>query len=89
MFDLNNDGRLNIADEYYLFARKSGRFNMWGNIANARFFTTTEYNSIKAATSNVRATYPGVSSVTTPILTSGGTLNYYLIAPGYSGFITY
>jgi hypothetical protein len=29
MFDLNNDSRLNIADEYYLFARKAGVFNSW------------------------------------------------------------
>ena len=89
MFDLNNDGRLNIADEYYLFARKAGRFTSWNNIPNARFFTTSEYNSIKATSGNVRATYPGVSSITTSTLTSGGTLNYYLIAPGYSGTVSY
>jgi hypothetical protein len=89
MFDLNNDGRLNIADEYYLFAKKAGRFTSWNNIPNARFFTTSEYNSIKATLGNVRATYPGVSSITTSTLTSGGTLNYYLIAPGYSGTVSY
>jgi len=89
MFDLNNDGKLNIADEYYLFARKAGRFTSWNNIVDARFFTTSEYNSIKTTSSNVRATYPGVSSITTSTLTSGGTLNYYLIAPGYSGSINY
>jgi hypothetical protein len=55
----------------------------------ARFFTTAEYNAIKAATTNVRATYPGVSSITTSTLTTGGTLNYYLIAPGFAGQITY
>jgi hypothetical protein len=89
MFDLNNDGRLNIADEYYLFARKAGRFTSWNNIPNARFFTTSEYNFIKTTSGNVRATYPGVSSITTSTLTSGGTLNYYLIAPGYSGSVNY
>jgi hypothetical protein len=89
IFDLNNDSRLNIADEYYLFARKTGRFTSWNNVIDARFFTTSEYNSIKATSSNVRATYPGVSSVTTSTLTSGGTLNYYLIAPGYSGSVIY
>ena len=90
MFDLNNDGRINVADEYFLFGKKAGRFSAWrSSVPYARFFTTTEYNSIKASTSNVRITYPGVSSVTTSTLTSGGTLNYYLIAPGYSGSVTY
>ena len=90
VFDLNNDGRINIADEYYLFGRKSGRFTNWNaNVPYARFFTTAEYNAIKAATSNVRATYPGVTSITTSTLTTGGTLNYYLIAPGFAGQITY
>jgi hypothetical protein len=90
VFDLNNDGKINVADEYYLFGRKSGRFNSWdGNVPYARFFTTTEYNNIKAATSNVRLTYPGVTTITTSTLTSGGTLNYYLIAPGFAGQITY
>jgi hypothetical protein len=88
-FDLNNDGRINIADEYYLFARKAGRFTSWKNITNNRFFTTSEYNSIISSSGNVRSTYPGVSSITTSILTSGGTLNYYLIAPGYSGTVSY
>jgi hypothetical protein len=89
MFDLNNDGKINVADEYYLFARKSGRFSIWGGIDNARLFTVAEYNSIKASLSNVRITYPGVLSITTSTLTSGGTLNYYLIAPGYSGSVIY
>jgi hypothetical protein len=29
------------------------------------------------------------SGITWATLTSGGTLNYYLIAPGYSGQVTY
>jgi len=90
VFDLNNDGKLNIADEYYLFGRKSGRFTSWkSTVPYARFFTTAEYNAIKAATTNVRATYPGVTSITTGTLTTGGTLNYYLIAPGFAGQVTY
>jgi len=90
VFDLNNDGRINIADEYYLFGKKSGRFTGWNsNVPYARFYTVAEYNAIKAATSNVRATYPGVTSITTSTLTSGGTLSYYLIAPGFAGQVTY
>jgi hypothetical protein len=54
-----------------------------------RIFTKTQYDAIKAATTNVRATYPGVSTYTTGNLTSGQTLNLYLIAPGYAGQVTY
>jgi hypothetical protein len=54
-----------------------------------RIFTTAQYNTIRTATGNVRATYPGVSTHTTGTLTSGGSLSLYLIAPGYSGSVTY
>ena len=87
-FDLNNDGKINVADKYILFARKSGVFNSW-MVPDCRFYTTSQYNSIISSSGNVRATYPGVSSITTSTLTSGGTLNYYLIAPGYSGSVNY
>jgi len=89
MFDVNDDTRITVADKYYVAARKVGRFSKWRIAPDVRLFTTAEYNSIKASTSNVRATYPGVSSITTSTLTSGGTLSYYLIAPGYSGSVTY
>lgn len=88
-FDLNDDGRLSIADKYYVAARKSGRFTRWRTAPDVRIFTTSEYNTISSSAGNVRATYPGVSSYSTSTLTSGGTLNLYLIAPGYSGAVTY
>jgi hypothetical protein len=89
MFDVNDDGIISVADKYYVAARKAGIFSRWRTAPDVRIFTIAQYNSIKAATSNVRATYPGVSSITTSILTSSGTLNYYLIAPGYSGTVSY
>jgi hypothetical protein len=70
-------------------ARKAGRFSKWRIAPDVRIFTLSEYNAIKAAKTNVRATYPGVSTYTTTTLTSGGTLNLYLIAPGYSSQVTY
>ena len=88
-FDVNDDGRLNIADKYYVAARKSGRFTRWRLASDVRIFTTAQYNSIVAATTNVRATYPGATNHTTGTLTSGGTLNLYIIAPGYSGSVSY
>ena len=89
MFDVNDDGIISVADKYYVAARKAGRFSRWRTAPDVRIFTTAQYNAIKAATSNVRATYPGVSTHTTTTLTSGGTLNLYLIAPGYAGAVTY
>jgi hypothetical protein len=89
MFDVNDDGNISIADKYYVAARKAGLFSRWRTAPDVRIFTTTQYNAIKAATNNVRSTYPGVSTHTTSTLTSGGTLNLYIIAPGYSGSVTY
>jgi hypothetical protein len=89
MFDVNDDGNISIADKYYVAARKAGLFSKWRTAPDVRIFTTTEYNAIKAASTNVRTTYPGVSSITTSTLISGGTLNYYIIAPGYSSSVTY
>lgn len=88
-YDLNNDGKINIADQYYLFGRKAGRFTSWKGVSDTRLYTTAEYNAIRNLTGNVRATYPGLTSITTSILTSGGTLNLYLITPGYSGKVSF
>lgn len=89
IYDLNEDSKLTISDKYYLWGRKNLFWTTWKVAPNSRLYTLSEYNSIKAASTNVRVTYPGVSSVTTSTLTSGGTLSYYLIAPGYSGQVTY
>jgi hypothetical protein len=89
MFDVNDDGIISVADKYYVAARKAGRFSRWRIAPDVRIFTTAQYNTIRTATGNVRATYPGVSTHTTGTLTSGGSLSLYLIAPGYSGSVTY
>jgi len=90
MFDLNNDNKISISDQYYLFGRRSGRFSSWrSSVPDSRLYSVSQYNLINSSSINVRSTYPGVVSYTTPVLTSGGTLNYYIIAPGYSGQVTY
>jgi hypothetical protein len=88
-FDVNDDGSISIADKYYVAARKAGIFSRWRTAPDVRIFTTAQYNLIVAAKTNVRATYPGVSTLTTGTLTSGGTLNLYIIAPGYAGSVSY
>jgi hypothetical protein len=88
-FDVNDDGRINIADKYYISARKAGRFSKWRIAPDVRIFTLAQYNAIVSSKVNTRVTYPGINTYTTPTLTSGGTLNLYIIAPGYSGVVTY
>jgi hypothetical protein len=88
-FDVNDDGRINIADKYYVSARKAGRFSRWRIAPDVRIFTLAQYNAIVASTTNTRVTYPGVSTFTTGTLTTGGTLNLYIIAPGYAGSVSY
>ena len=89
MFDVNDDSKITVADKYYVAARKAGRFSKWRIAPDVRIFTTAQYNSIVAAMINVRTTYPGVTTYTTSTLTTGGTLNLYIIAPGYAGAVTY
>ena len=87
-FDLNNDGRINVSDQYLLLGLKSGLINSW-SISRSSYFTPTEFTSILNSTTNVRSLYPGLSSITTGNLTRGGTQNFYLIIPGYLGKVTF
>lgn len=89
MYDLNNDGFVRISDASYLNYRRWGVFTSWLGFSNARLFTATEYNTIKNQTNNLKATYPGSSTITITSPVSGGSANYYLIAPGYSGQVSY
>jgi len=84
MYDVNSDGKITVSDAYYIGARKQGRFSSWVNTFTSKLFTTTEYNAIKATSSNLKSTYTGVSSITINNPVSGGSSNFYLVAPGYS-----
>jgi hypothetical protein len=84
-YDVNNDGRINISDAYYIFMKKIGRFTTWGSsLPNTRLFTTAEYNVINSSTSDLRSTYIGNQSITITSPVSGGSANYYLLNTGYS-----
>ena len=87
--DVNGDGRVTVSDAYYIGARKQGRFTTWLGTFTSRLFTPTEYSTIKSNVSNLKPTYPGVSSITVSSPTSGGSSNYYIIAPGYSTNTTF
>jgi hypothetical protein len=89
MYDVNGDNKITISDAYYINGRRWNIFTDWISSFRSRYFTTAQYNAIKATTSNLKVTHPGVSSITINNPISGGTANYYLIAPGYSGTTNY
>jgi hypothetical protein len=52
-------------------------------------YTTTQYTTLTTNTSDLRSSVLGVNTITINSPVSGGTGNYYLIAPGYKGQISY
>jgi hypothetical protein len=90
IFDLNNNGRINVADMWYLFGRKSGRFTSWTSpIYDVRYYTVSDFNSIKSYSYNVNSSFQGQSQITINTPTNNGSTNFYLISPGYSGNVSY
>jgi hypothetical protein len=87
-YDLNNDNKINVSDQFLLFAMKSGLVSNW-SVPRARLFTSAQYSAISASSGNVWATYPGSTSISTSTLNSGGSTNFYLICPGYSGKVNF
>ena len=84
-YDVNNDGRINVSDAYYIFMKKIGRLSTWNPLLpNTRLFTLAQYNVINSSTSDLRSTYIGNQSITINSPVNGGSSNYYLINTGYS-----
>jgi hypothetical protein len=89
MFDVNNDGKITVSDAYYVSGKKNGIFTNWIGSQKSALYTVAQFNALNSGTTNLKATYPGVSSFTISTPVSGGSTNYYLIAPGYAGQVTY
>lgn len=89
MFDLNGDGKITVSDAYHISAKKNSVIPSWINTFNSRLFTVSEFNAINSTTLNLKPTYPGAGLFLINNPVSGGSTNYYLIAPGYSGQVTY
>lgn len=86
-YDTNNDGRITVSDALYTNLRKN-------NLAlfqyPSRIFTTAQYTSLTTGTTDLRSTILGVTSITINTPVSGTTTgNYYLLAPGYKGQVSY
>ena len=55
----------------------------------ARYFTTAQYTTLTTNTNDLRSTIPGVTTMTINSPVSGGSINYYLIAPAYKTTVNY
>lgn len=87
-FDLNNDNKINVSDQFLLFKLKNGLITNW-SIPRSKIFTQSDYNLIVNSNRNVWSIYPGSDSIITTILTNGGSQNFYIISPGYSGKVNF
>ena len=88
-YDVNGDVRINVADENYINLRRYSLFGGWVNMAPARLYTPAQYTTLITNTTDLRISIPGVSSITINSPVSGGSQNYYLIAPGYKSTVNY
>lgn len=88
-YDVNNDNRITVADAILINAKRNNYATTSFPYAS-RLFTTAQYTSLTVGTTDLRSTIPGVSSITINSPVSGTTTgNYYLLAPGYKGQVTY
>jgi hypothetical protein len=86
-YDVNNDGKISVSDALFINRKQNG-FSTF--LYPSRIFTTSQYTSLINGTTDLRSTIPGVNSITINTPVSGTTTgNYYLIAPGYKGQVTY
>jgi hypothetical protein len=83
--DVNNDGRINVADSYYIYGRMSGRFNNWpSNLPNYRIFTPSQWSAINSSNLDLRVSYPGVQTITIMSPVNGGSSNFFITRTGYA-----
>ena len=82
--DVNNDSRINVADSWFVYGRIGSRFTNWNTLPSYRIFNTSQWNTIKVGASDLRATYPGVQTMTITSPVSGGNTNFYLLRTGYA-----
>lgn len=88
-YDVNNDGRITVADAILINAKRNNYTNTLFPY-QSRLFTTSQYTTLTTGTTDVRTSVTGVSSITINSPVSGTTTgNYYLLAPGYKGQVTY
>lgn len=82
--DVNGSNDITISDVWGVFGRVSGRFTSWpNNVADVKFFTASEYNTINGSGTNYTSTIPGVTNFTFEIIAGqGSSVTYYVMVPG-------
>jgi len=86
-YDVNNDGAITVSDAYYINKKRNLTAPTWPAL---RLYTPAQYTSLTTGTTDLRTTIPGVANITINTPVSGTTnANYYLIAPGYKGQVSY
>jgi hypothetical protein len=89
-YDVNNDNKLTVSDAIFINNRRMGITNSWNGLSGSRLYTTAQFNTLNASTTNLKASVVGVTSITINSPVSGTTnANYYLIAPGYKNQVSY
>jgi len=84
-FDTNTDGKITISDTYSIYAKKNNIFTSFlASPPDSRIFTSAQWTTISNNSSNLKATYPGVQSVTINTPASGGVSTYYITRVGYT-----
>jgi hypothetical protein len=88
-YDVNYDGRINVADMNYINLKRNGILSEWISMTPSKLFTPSQYTTLTTNTTDLRVSIPGLSSITINSPVSGGSQNYYLIAPGYKTTVSY
>ena len=83
-YDVNGDNRFTVSDTYSILARKSGLLSTFTPTPLSRIFTSTQWTTISASTTNLKASHPGAQAVIINSPISGGTSNYYITRLGNS-----
>jgi hypothetical protein len=82
--DVNGSNDISITDAYGVFGRIAGRFSVWPNsVADMKFFSKAQYDSINGSSTNYTALMPGVTNLTFNIIAGQpDSVTFYVAVPG-------
>lgn len=82
--DVNGSNNISITDAYGVFGRIAGRFSVWPNsVADMKFFSKAQYDSINGSSTNYTALMPGVTNLTFNIIAGQpDSVTFYVAVPG-------
>jgi hypothetical protein len=78
----NQANGITISDSYTVFSRLAQNLSTYPGNPDILFFTEAQYNTIAAATTDLSATIPGVSTFTSANINNTTAANYYLLVLG-------